>query len=285
MTTSLIRSAISQLKGLGTIPAAAMRILAIAEDPGLTEAQMYDALALDPSLASRVLKVVNSAYYRRQREVASCRDAIRLLGIAAVRNIAIASSLHRLFRAKRQLDGFDPSELWTHAIAVGAVSRELASRSGKAEPEAALLAGLLHDFGIIAEAQVWPAEFARVVEHNREASAATFRDAERSEIGMSHDEVGALLCGVWNLPAIFADVCRYHHDIDQAIITGRVLPQLVHVADVLAARASFGFSLTVEQESPHPGALATLGLTDDQLAESVEAARASLSGLSAMLAG
>lgn len=288
MTSTLVQSAIAQLRGLGTIPAAAMRILAIAEDPALTESQMEEALALDPSLAARVLKVVNSAFYRRQREVGSCNAAIRLLGIAAIRNIAIASSLHRLFRAKRSIEGFDPTALWAHATAVAAISRELALHSGRAEPEEAMLAGLLHDFGIIAEAQLWPIELTKALQLVHATPPLGFRDAERLQLGMAHDEVGALLCSVWNLPPAFADVCRYHHDVEPALPAARadraMLPLIVHIADVLAARASMGLTATVEHVSPVPEAIALLGLSEYQLAQCVDAAQEAVAPLAAMLA-
>jgi HD-like signal output (HDOD) protein len=284
VTTTLVQSALSQLKGLGTISSAAMRILALADDPGVSEERLYDALSLDPALSARVLKVVNSAFYRRQREIASSRDAIRLLGISAVRNIAIASSLHRLFRGGRSIDGFDPADLWTHATAVAALSRELAARSGKASPEEALLAGLLHDMGIIAEAQLWPSEFGAAVLAVQTQVAPSLRDAERTSLGMAHDEMGALLCSAWNLPNAFGAVCRHHHDVEPALQERMVLPMIVHVADVLAVSAQLGLVMTAERSVPDPQVVSALGLSELALAEALSATEANLAALTGMLA-
>ncbi|MBY0491111.1 MAG: HDOD domain-containing protein [Gemmatimonadaceae bacterium] len=284
MTTLLVRSAISRLKGLGTIPTAAMRLLSIADDPAVTEDRLNEAIELDPTLSARVLKVVNSAFYRRQREIASTREATRLLGLAAVRNIAIASGLHRLFRGNRSVLGFDAVELWSHALGVAALSRELAVATRRVAPEEALLAGLLHDLGIIAEAQLWPAEFAHVIQRMTEGAVTTFRDAERDALGMSHDETGALLCEAWNLPERFVHVCRYHHDVGPAVAEGLVLPLIVHVADVLAARAGLGFLTTAETAAPDPAALAALGLSEADLTRILEVAQESADVLAATLA-
>jgi HD-like signal output (HDOD) protein len=282
VTATLVQSAVSQLKGLGTIPVAAMRILSLADDPSVTEERLHEALMLDPALSSRVLKVVNSAFYRRQREIGSARDAIRLLGISAVRNIAIASSLNRLFRGGRAIEGFDAAALWTHATAVAALSRELAAACGKASPEEALLAGLLHDMGIIAEAQLWPNEFAVVV--SAVAPPLSFRERERQQLGMAHDEMGELLCRAWNLPAAFGAVCRHHHDVGEALCHGLALPMIVHVADVLAASTGWGFSATLERPAPNEDVLRYLGLAEPALAACMESAQASLSALTGMLA-
>lgn len=281
MTTLLVRATITRLKGLGTIPTAAMRLLALVDDPTVTEERLNAAIELDPSLSARVLKVVNSAFYRRQREIATTREATRLLGLAAVRNIAIASGLHRLFRGGRPVAGFDAAALWSHAIAVAALSRELAVATRRAAPEEALLAGLLHDLGIIAEAQLWPDEFAHVIETISRSPTATFRDAERQLLGVAHDEAGELLCAAWNLPERFGRVCRYHHDVDVAIREGHRLPVIVHVADVLAARAGLGFQATAERDTPDAAALEALGLTEADLPGILEAAHSG----AALLAG
>jgi HD-like signal output (HDOD) protein len=49
-----------------------------------------------------------------------------LLGLTAVKNIAVAASLGQLFRGVKLCEGFTAKDLWTHCIAVGVTARELA---------------------------------------------------------------------------------------------------------------------------------------------------------------
>jgi putative nucleotidyltransferase with HDIG domain len=239
-----------------------MRIMRIADDPCASEDALHDVLITDPALAARVLKVVNSAFYRRQREVASSRAAIRLLGVDAIRNVALASSLHRLFRGSSSIPGFDPAEVWNHCVAVGTAARALAEKSRIAAPEEAMLAGLLHDIGLIVAMQAWQPEFTQVVHRAAQPAAPTFRMLETECIGATHEDFGGALCDAWNFPEAFVLACRHHHDFRMLPWQGQALPALVHLADALAAQVGIGYVATVEPEAPYAEAQALLQLTD-----------------------
>lgn len=263
----VVRATIARVAAVATLPNVALRIMKIADDPLTTEDTVHDVLLSDPALASRVLKVVNSAFYRRQREVGSPRAAIRLLGVDAIRNIALAASLHRLFRGGRSIAGFDPGEVWTHCVAVGTAARTLASHTGMLLPEEAMLAGLLHDIGLIIGMQAWLPEFTRVVERVALDPSLDFLTLEREEIGATHEEFGGALCDAWHFPPSFGQACRYHHDFRALPWSEQRLPALVHVADALAARVGGGYIATVRADAPLPEALALLQLTAADVVE------------------
>ena len=123
----VVRSALKRVTTVATLPASAVRIMKIAENPMSTEDELLEVLEGDPPLAARVLKVVNSAFYGRPRQVGSTAAAMRLLGVNAIRNVALAASLNRLFRGGRTVPGFDADEVWTHSVAVGTAARRLPS--------------------------------------------------------------------------------------------------------------------------------------------------------------
>jgi HD-like signal output (HDOD) protein len=266
MTALVIRATIDRVSAVATLPSVAMRIMRIADDPAASEEALHDVLLTDPALAARVLKVVNSAFYRRQREVASSRAAIRLLGVDAIRNVALASSLHRLFRGGRTIQGFEPGDVWNHCVAVGTAARALAVRTGIAAPEEAMLAGLLHDIGVIVAMQAWLPEFTRVVHRAALPDAPDYLTIEREEIGATHEDFGGALCTAWHFPAPLVQACRHHHDFRSLPWHEQRLPALIHLADALAARVGVGYTATVGRQGPLPEAQQLLQLGDDDLA-------------------
>ena len=72
---------------------------------------------------TRVLKVVNSAFYGLPGQIGSIERGIVLLGLNAVKNIAVAASLGQLFRGVKLCEGYTAKDLWSHCVTVGIVAR------------------------------------------------------------------------------------------------------------------------------------------------------------------
>lgn len=280
----VIRATLERVGAVATLPTAALRIMKIADDPHATEEALHDVLLTDPALAARVLKVVNSAFYRRQREVGSPRAAIRLLGVDAIRNIALAASLHRLFRGRRNIPGFDAGDVWSHCVAVGTAARDLAARTGVVSAEEAMLAGLLHDIGLIVAMQAWLPEFTAVVQQVELADAPPFLELEMRSLGATHEQLGGALCDAWHFPAVLGHACRHHHDFRVLPWHEQRLPALIHLADALAARIGVGYTRTVDTTAPLPESLAILQLTADALQDVERSLREALPQAVSLLA-
>jgi len=259
---AMIASAIGRAGQLATLPEIALEVMRVAEDPQATGDDLNRVLSHDPTLSARILKIVNSAYYGVRREVTSIGTAIGLLGFAAVKSIAIAASLTRMFRGGSVAGGFEARELWKHSIAVATAARALAPAVPGIEPNDAFLAGLMHDIGIIVELQACRDEFGAAITAMAADEDLSFLDAEALHIGATHEAFGKALCKAWRLPAALATVTGHHHrPLLLAEPEGR-LTALIHIADHLAARAALGYSRTVHGTEIDPLVLERLGLTD-----------------------
>ena len=263
----VVGSALKRVTTVATLPASAIRIMKIAENPMSTEDELLEVLEGDPPLAARVLKVVNSAFYGRPRQVGSTAAAMRLLGVNAIRNVALAASLNRLFRGGRTVPGFEAMELWTHSVAVGTAARRIAERCRGIPPEEAMLAGLLHDIGLLVAIQASPTEFALLIAATSQDSATSFAESETKWLGATHEAFGQGLCEQWRFPDALAKACGHHHDPMALAVADQRLPAIIHVADVLAGRVGGGFTRSVGRDVPRDGVCALLGLSVDDLAE------------------
>ena len=267
MNDHIVRGALQRVTTVATLPTSALNIMKIAENPASTEDELLEVLEGDPPLAARVLKVVNSAFYGRPREVGSTAVAMRLLGVNAIRNVALAASLNRLFRGGRTVPGFAAGDLWTHSVAVGTAARRIAERRRGVAPEEAMLAGLLHDIGLLVEIQSSFAEFTSLITATSENAALTFADAERQFLGATHEAFGQALCEQWRFPDPLAKACGHHHDPMSLPTADQLLPAIIHVADVLAGRVGAGFTRSVGRHEPADGVCELLGLSASDLAE------------------
>ena len=269
-TEQVVQAAIQEISHIATLPEVTMKIIKLVEDPDSTAQDLNKVISHDPALGARILKVVNSAFYGLPGQIGSINRAIVLLGLNAVKNIAIAASLAKLFRGGKIAPGFHARDLWTHAIACGTGTRLLAKKVGLGLPDEAFLAGLIHNIGMLVEIQARRPKFVQALDLLEQNPDMTLREAESRILGANHEDFGAGLCKVWKFPASFAYVTGFHHHPWDLAEKNRALTGLVHVADVVAARQELGFTRGTEVAEIDQNLLETLKLTNAQVDEMSE---------------
>src|SRR4249919_2112533 len=140
-----VQQAIKKVTSIATLPEITAKIIRTVEDPKSTAAALHKIVSHDPALVTRILKVVNSAFYGLPGQIGSIERGIVLLGLNAVKNIAVAASLGQLFRGVKLCEGFTAKDLWTHCISVASVARHLAREMRVPVVDEAFLAGMIHD--------------------------------------------------------------------------------------------------------------------------------------------
>lgn len=143
---------------LPSIPEVAMKIRKLI-DEGNNVSTIAKAVTTDPVIAAKLIKAANSPLYRGARVFTNCTQAIVRLGLKTTKQLVTTFTVKELFRAKHAVTRKRMEELWNHSIEVAAVCYTLAKESGAADPEQALLAGLLHDIGsipILTYAEAYP---------------------------------------------------------------------------------------------------------------------------------
>ena len=179
----------------------------------------------------------------------SINRAVVLLGLNAVKNIAIAASLSKLFRGGKIAANFDARDLWQHAIACATATKLLSEKAGIGLPDEAFLAGLIHDIGIMVEIQARRTDFVSALER-AEKESLPLRAAEFAALGATHEQFGAGLCRVWKFPVAFQFVTGFHHhplDVPEEV---RPLVSLVYLADYIVAKLEMGFAHEVDAQAP-----------------------------------
>lgn len=281
----VVTAALGDVSHIATLPEVTNKIIALVEDPESTAADLHKVITHDPALGARILKVVNSAFYGLPGQVGSMERAVVLLGLNAVKNIAVAASLNKLFKGGQIGGSFDARDLWSHSLATAAGTRLLAAEVGLKLPDEAFLVGLIHDIGLMVEVQACRSGFEAALARLEAEPTLTLRQAELAEVGATHEQFGAGLCKLWKFPTSFAAVTGFHHRPWELPANARMLASLVYVADLLSERVGCGIVRGAEPLEPRPAVLTELNLTPATLDRICEALPAAIEEAKGVFAG
>src|SRR3954454_19781915 len=137
--------AIDQLVDFPVLDGTVTRVIAIADDPETTTADLVAVLEADPTFAANLLRYANSPVMARPIRAKTVRQAVMLVGRKALRKLALEAATYRFFE-RAPGTGRARGELHLHAVAVATVASAAADQV-RAHGDAPHLGGLLHDIG------------------------------------------------------------------------------------------------------------------------------------------
>jgi HD-like signal output (HDOD) protein len=242
-----IVKAASALGVLGGGAQTAHRILAALCDPALGSREIADLILREPGLAARVLKVSNSAFYGRSREISTLDRALVVLGLDAVRGITAAACLDRSIASRTQVGAMDLKALVNHCVASAFAAEQLAKLSGRGSPAECFMAALLHDFGVPVQSRLDPEGIAALITALREQPDAEGRALEDSLVKVSHGRCAQVIFDSWQLPRSITLAALYHDDPSAAPGPARELTTLVHLGIQLSIEAGFTYPTEPQQ--------------------------------------
>lgn len=249
-TTDLLKGDIK----LASPPMVYMALQKIIEDPAKTVRDAAFVIESDASLAMRLLKIVNSAFYGFPSQISSLSTAITLIGLRELQNLALATVvIDRFSDLPGQL--FSIHDFWAKNLRCALIARELDALLGKSFADTAFLCGLVHNIGQLVLYRRIPV-LAREVDLLIQSLPEEELDIpaiEERVIGFDHFAVGAELCRLWKLPEAVSESVRLHRYPDYVGNHAR-LASLVRFADYFShvehhydAIGANGFELSAEQ--------------------------------------
>ncbi len=230
-----LRQAVRNLNSLPALPVIAQKMMALKLDSEEGERQMMLLISQDPMISAKIIGLANSPLLGASRTVATVKDAAMLLGLTRVKSVATGIAVMSL--VNKPIGRFDPQELWLHNMAVAfamlPVVRAMPARN-RPQDDQTFLAGMLHDIGYLALAHLDTQRSDDL--HTRlfiEADRPAI-EVERELLEMTHDELGAELAKLWNLPSEIVAVLRYHHTPDAAeAAEGQPLVRILNITEKL----------------------------------------------------
>lgn len=213
---------------LVSLPEVCIQVQALADSALTTAEDIGEVVGKDTALTTRLLKLVNSAYFSLPRKVDTVTRAVNLIGMRELRSLTLAASAAELFsRIPSHL--IDMATFWQHSVFCGLVARNLAQSCNVLHSERLFTAGLLHDVGRLLMLMKLPDQTAHS-ESLRLQSKQDICEIERELIGFDHAEVGEALLRHWNMPANLCASVRHHHN-PAAADDAHLEAALLHIAD------------------------------------------------------
>jgi HD-like signal output (HDOD) protein/ActR/RegA family two-component response regulator len=203
-----LRRVVGRIGALPAMPKTYGRLQAALAQPSVTAGEIGDIVNADAAIASKVLQITNSAFFRLRKPMVRIKDAVTYLGFATVRNLVLSAEVFSQWQAPQSLSDVDPDRLQNHAQCAAAACKALAG--GRASADDAWLAGLLHDIGYWILIQECPRELGSAIELAR-AEGLPLLECERRMTGATHAEIGAYLLGLWGLPYSIVEAVALHH--------------------------------------------------------------------------
>ena len=256
---------VNNLGQLPSIPDVAGKVITMVNDPDASFTQIAAEISKDQAITTNVLKLCNSAYFSRGKEILSVERAAVTLGIKEVKDIVFVAATKSIL--DKEITGYDlaKGDLWKHGLAVAVLSKNIALLKKKPDiADVAFTGSIIHDVGKTVLALYVQSAFKEITELV-ESRQITFQNAEREIMGFDHQEIGEKILTKWGFPQILKDIVRYHHEPENAPKDSMLLVSIVHIANVICLMGGIGVGSDGLYHQISDEAIKTVGLTDNEL--------------------
>lgn len=230
-------------RSLPTLPAVAMKVVELTSSNDVSMKALAEAIQNDQALTAKILKTVNSSLYGLRTRCSSINQAIIMLGLSAVKTLALGFTLVTAIR-ETDTGKFDLADHWRRALFTGIAARNIASMARMPNAEECFLGGLLQDLGAIALYQTLGPSYLEITQktagdHRRLAKF------ELEALELQHPDVGAMLATRWRLPEQLVMPIKYHERPTAAPVEYTGIVRAVGLGNIVSDL------LTSEDPTPH----------------------------------
>lgn len=211
-TALRVQQRLEDTLGLPSLPPTVKKIIMLRSDPEAGVDELVPVVRVDPSLSAQVMSWAASPYYAAPGDVSSIDDAvIRVLGFDLVINMALGTAMGQMLKIPD--DGpRGATPYWMQAVYNASLAEKLCRMMPENEhrplPGLVYLASLLHNFGYLVLAHLFPPHFA-LLSRYIEANPHFALDAvEQQIINTTREQIGSWLLSSWDLPETVTTAIR-----------------------------------------------------------------------------
>jgi putative nucleotidyltransferase with HDIG domain len=251
---------VGDVANLVSLPEVVVRINSLVDDPKSTADDIGRAVAQDPALTAKLLRIANSAMFGLTRQVETITRAVTVLGTRQIRDLTLGlSAAHAFDGIPNEL--VSPASFWHHSVLAATCGRLVASECVGGRRENAFVAGLLHDIGQLVLFAKAPEDSYRALEMTIDLPGEPeLWVCEREVFGTDHAAVGGALARRWQLPVSLQECIEFHHEPQRAS-EYPVDVAVTHIANIVAQLVEIESTDLSDVPAIDPMALEVTGFT------------------------
>lgn len=258
---------IRRLHEVPTLPGLFRKIVAVLDDDRASVRDLAPIISEDQALTAKILKLANSAYYGRFRQVSTVEEAVMVVGFNEVKSASLSITVFGKFAKKipkKTLVG-----LWVHCLASATAVNAMGGRGQEIGLEKMYIGALFHDIGKLVLHVVVGEDYLSLMNQAARESCKLL-DLEKSVLGCHHAQVGDWLAQKWHFPHDLKEIIAFHHHPFRAGLQRPKTIATVYLANHLAKRFVGTELLEATRDPTVDQILQMLGVAGDEVEQTGE---------------
>ncbi|MBN2157978.1 MAG: HDOD domain-containing protein [Spirochaetes bacterium] len=256
---------VSRIDQLPPLPEVATKVINMVNNPDVSFKQVAQEIAKNQAMTTNILKLCNSAYFSKGKEITSIDRAIVTLGLKEVKDIVMLVAAKPVLM--KPVIGYDlgQGELWKQGLAVATMSRDIAlAKKRKELADVVFTGGIIHNVGKVVIALFVQQAFKQILDMVMSQNMP-FHIAEKEVMGYNHQEIGEKILEKWNFPPVLRSIVRFYQDPEISPEEHRLEVSIVHIANAICLMSGVGIGSDGLYHEIKDAAIKKTGLTQSDL--------------------
>lgn len=229
-----MRSFVSKIKSLPSAPDTYVKLTKELRSGNPVMEKIATIVEDDIGMSSKILQLVNSAFFGLPRHISNIRQAVTFLGMETIKTLVLSLGVFSSAQKGSSVDAL-AQQLSRHSLIVTSYLQNILKIENipQAEAEELYVAGMLHDIGMLIFSTFKPVEYQKIRE---DCTLSVYKKCEEEKklFNVSHPEVGAYLLSMWGLRNQVIEPIYCHHNPEKCPNKDNIIVPALYFAEILS---------------------------------------------------